>query len=115
VASWGLGLRHGQEPVDLGYHDFFGFGVDAGMACVVDADACDRLSEVSRDLDDLVEPRDDVIGAAKMVAWSSATPDPSGWPLIGPARRADCTNGSASVYQYDDDNGFDQVFSTLGD
>ena len=68
VASWELALRHGQDPLDLGYHEFFGFGVDADIACFVDADPCDRLSEVWRDLDGLVEPRDDVIGARKIVA-----------------------------------------------
>jgi hypothetical protein len=60
---------------NLGYHEFFGFGVDAGIACFVDTDARDRLSEVWRDLDGPVEPRDDVIGAGKIVARSSGWGD----------------------------------------
>jgi hypothetical protein len=64
-----------EVPLDLGYHEFCGLGVDAGMARFVDADACDRLTEVWRDLGGLVEPRDDVIGAGKMVAWSSGWGD----------------------------------------
>lgn len=39
VHSWHLALRPGEEPLTLGDGEFFGFGVDAGMACFVDAAA----------------------------------------------------------------------------
>ncbi|SBT46686.1 DUF4241 domain-containing protein [Micromonospora auratinigra] len=38
VHRWEMALRPGQELLDLGHDEFFGFGVDAGMACFVDAD-----------------------------------------------------------------------------
>lgn len=113
MASRELSLRHGHDPLDLGYHEFFGFGVDAGMACFVDADACDRLSEVRRDLDGLVEPRDDVIGATKMVAWSSGRGDDTYPTWIGRDTRGTVTcfvanmllfpAGVASPKENDDD------------
>ncbi|MDO3702219.1 DUF4241 domain-containing protein [Micromonospora sp. C28SCA-DRY-2] len=38
VRGWEMALRPGQDLLDLGHDEFFGFGVDAGMACFVDAD-----------------------------------------------------------------------------
>ena len=87
AARWELALRDGQDLLDLGYRQFFGFGVDAGMACFTDADACGRLSEAWRALDGLVEPRYRVIGDGDgdgdMVAWSSGWGDGSYPTWIG--------------------------------
>ncbi|MET7398051.1 DUF4241 domain-containing protein [Dactylosporangium sp. NPDC005572] len=72
---WELALRDGQEPLDLGHREFFGFGVDAGMACFVDADSIDRMKDVWRRLDGLVKPRYRTVGSGDMVAWSSGWGD----------------------------------------
>jgi len=37
VVAWELALRAGQDPRLLGDGEFYGFGVDAGMACLVAA------------------------------------------------------------------------------
>lgn len=39
VVSWEPALEPGQDPLLLGDGEFYGFGVDAGLACFVDADA----------------------------------------------------------------------------
>jgi hypothetical protein len=75
AVRWGLALRDGEEPLDLGYREFFGFGVDAGMACFVDAASIDRMKDVWRTLDGLVEPRYRTIGSGDLVAWSSGWGD----------------------------------------
>ncbi|MFC5744534.1 DUF4241 domain-containing protein [Actinomadura rugatobispora] len=46
VASWELALRDGQDPRTLGEGEFFGFGVDAGLGCFVDAAALPSLAEI---------------------------------------------------------------------
>ena len=92
VARWELALRDGQDPLDLDFGEFFGFGVDAGMACFVDAEACEGLAEVWWDLDGLVEPRY-TVGAGEMVAWSS------GW-VTAPTRRGSAATGPGSVACY---------------
>ncbi|GAA2388975.1 DUF4241 domain-containing protein [Dactylosporangium salmoneum] len=75
AVRWALALCDGQEPVDLGYREFFGFGVDAGMACFVDSDSIDRMKDVWRTLGGLVEPHYRTIGSGDMVAWSSGWGD----------------------------------------
>lgn len=75
AVRWELALRDGQDPLDLGHQQFFSFGVDAGMACFVDADSADRLVDVWRTLDGLVEPRYSTTGSGDMVAWSSGWGD----------------------------------------
>ncbi|MGC1209910.1 MAG: DUF4241 domain-containing protein [Micromonospora sp.] len=75
AVRWELALRDGQELLDLGYQEFFGFGVDAGMACFVDADSSDRMKDVWRTLGGLVEPRYRTIASGDMVAWSSGWGD----------------------------------------
>lgn len=75
AARWEMALHAGQDLLDLGHDQFFGIGVDAGMACFVDASACDRLSEVWRDLDGLVDPRHIAVAGGDMVAWSSGWGD----------------------------------------
>ncbi|WP_208544350.1 DUF4241 domain-containing protein [Saccharomonospora piscinae] len=39
VVSWEMALRPGQDPLLLSDERFYGFSVDAGLACFVDADA----------------------------------------------------------------------------
>lgn len=46
VAGWELALRPGQDPRTLGEEQFFGFGVDTGTACFVDAAAIEPLARV---------------------------------------------------------------------
>ncbi|KKJ95439.1 hypothetical protein LQ51_26830 [Micromonospora sp. HK10] len=50
VHGWEMALRPGQDPLDLGHDEFFGFGVDAGMACFVDADEAERRLDTWRTL-----------------------------------------------------------------
>ena len=46
VADWELALRSGQDPRTLGEGEFFGFGVDSGTACFVDAAMIEPLARV---------------------------------------------------------------------
>ncbi|MFG1779794.1 DUF4241 domain-containing protein [Micromonospora sp. NPDC049048] len=75
AVRWELALRNGQDPLDLDYQEFFGFGVDTGMACYVDADSADRVTDLWRTLDGLVEPRYRTTDSGDMVAWSSGWGD----------------------------------------
>ncbi|MGC4861042.1 DUF4241 domain-containing protein [Micromonospora sp. NRRL B-16802] len=75
TVRWELALRDGQEPIDLGHREFFGFGVDAGMACFVDADARERMKDVWLTLDGLIDPRHRTIDSGAMVVWSSGWGD----------------------------------------
>jgi hypothetical protein len=93
---WELALRDGQNTIDLGFGEFFGFGVEAGMACFVDADASDRLKDVWRTFDGLVEPRYLTVEAGAMVAWSSGWGDGSYPTWIGYD-----ANGSVSCFVAD--------------
>jgi Protein of unknown function (DUF4241) len=83
VASWEMALREGQDLLALRYRYFYGFGVDAGMACFVDAQECPRLVDVWQDLDGLVEERFVTVDAGAMVAWSSGWGDGSYPTWIG--------------------------------
>ena len=72
--TWELALRDGQDPLDLGYGEYFGFGVDAGMACFVDEDNRERLTEEWEALD-LRDPRFMSVAGGDMIAWSSGWGD----------------------------------------
>ncbi|MCY1141741.1 DUF4241 domain-containing protein [Actinoplanes sp. Pm04-4] len=71
---WELALRDGQDLLDLGYGEFFGFGVDAGMACFVDEDNRERLTEEWQSLE-LRDPRYFLLSGGDMIAWSSGWGD----------------------------------------
>ncbi|GAB2593154.1 hypothetical protein Aab01nite_36600 [Paractinoplanes abujensis] len=71
---WELALREGQDLLDLGYGEFFGFGVDAGMACFVDDVNHERLAGEWESLE-LRNPRFASVGAGDMIAWSSGWGD----------------------------------------
>jgi len=75
AATWELALRDGQDPMDLGAGEFYGFGVDAGVACFVDADNAERLSDEWEDLPHLLDPRFTTVAGGDMVAWSSGWGD----------------------------------------
>ncbi|MBP2330469.1 hypothetical protein JOF56_010854 [Kibdelosporangium banguiense] len=60
VATWELALREGQDPRQLGNKEFYGFGVDSGQACFLDAAAMPGLDEAGDDLvDDLTDTPED--------------------------------------------------------
>ena len=75
AVRWELALRAGQEPLDLGAGEYFGFGVDAGLACFVDEDNRERLIGAWEGLDDLRRPRFTTVADGEMVAWSSGWGD----------------------------------------
>jgi hypothetical protein len=75
AVRWELALRDGQDPLDLGAGEFFGFGVDAGLACFVDEDNRERLAEAWESLPDLLNPRYTTLDGNEMVAWSSGWGD----------------------------------------
>jgi Protein of unknown function (DUF4241) len=52
--NWELALQPNQDVTTLGDDELFGYGVDAGTGCFMDADAIDKWKV-------LVEQRDDVI------------------------------------------------------
>jgi len=49
VAAWELGVCDGEEAMLLGDGEFYGFGVDAGVACLADAAAAGFLLAVADD------------------------------------------------------------------
>jgi hypothetical protein len=49
VASWELALRPGEDPMMLGDQELFGFAVDAGMACFLDAAVTTAMVRVVTD------------------------------------------------------------------
>jgi len=65
VAAWELALRPSEDPRLLGEAEFYGFGVDSGTACLVDAAAADRLHDnyVRVGLDQGIEVTDPGSGA----------------------------------------------------
>jgi Protein of unknown function (DUF4241) len=67
MVAWELALRAGQDPRLLGEEEFYGFGVDSGLACLVDAGAADRLTYIRADLDGGVEVTDPGSGANAFV------------------------------------------------
>ncbi|WP_144126071.1 DUF4241 domain-containing protein [Catellatospora sichuanensis] len=75
VVTWELALRDGQDPLALGYREYFGFGVDGGTACFTDAASSSRLVAAGRDLGGLVDPRFTVVEDDTMAAWSSGWGD----------------------------------------
>jgi len=68
--TWELALREGQDPLDLGYGEFFGFAVETGRACLVDEDNLARLAGEADDLQLTGQPfRNHADG--DLIAWSS--------------------------------------------
>jgi hypothetical protein len=63
VASWEPALCPGQDPRSLEEKEFFGFGVDSGTGCFVDAAA---LAAIGRLSDDVVESLFPGIGGSRM-------------------------------------------------
>jgi hypothetical protein len=49
VTSWELALLPGQDPAALDEEQFFGFGVDSGTACFLDAAAREHLRPLQQD------------------------------------------------------------------
>lgn len=74
VERWEMALTADQDPVDLGYDEYFGFGVDAGMACFLDADELAGVADAWRYLN-VDFARHAVLQDGRMVAWSSGWGD----------------------------------------
>jgi hypothetical protein len=75
AVRWEMALRDGQDPIDLGPGEFFGFGVDAGLGCYVDAGSVERVKDVWETLDGLGEPPCRSIESGTMIVWSSGWGD----------------------------------------
>jgi hypothetical protein len=75
AVNWEMALRAGEDPFALGFQQFYGIGVDASMACFVDADEQTDMVDEWRSLDGLVDPRFAVAGDGAMIAWSSGWGD----------------------------------------
>lgn len=96
VVSWELGLREAQHEIDLGDGEFYGLGVDTGIASFTDVEAvssvADPAQEVSAALDDWHGTVDD--GA--LVMWHAGYGDGSYPVWVG--RDAD---GAVAVFVAD--------------
>jgi hypothetical protein len=80
VASWRLALRPGQDPVLLNADQFYGFGVDAGTACLVDADALPGLESSMEDAAELFADKvDDMIEVPEPESGANVIAFHSGW------------------------------------
>ncbi len=55
VTSWELALSEGQNALLLGDGEYYGFGVDAGVGCFVDAAACAALAELAEESEEAQE------------------------------------------------------------
>lgn len=113
VVRWEMALREGQDLLDLGDGEFFGFDVDAGMASFMDAANVARLAaaEIWWEMLDDYEKRFGLgpgfgpAGDGDVVAWNSGWGD--GMYPVWIGRAAD---GSVSCLVSDmllniDDNG----------
>src|SRR6266404_267384 len=67
ITGWELALRPGQDPRTLGDGQFFGFDVDSGMACFVDAAAVASLAEIIKAQPDALV-RSDPAAAAEITS-----------------------------------------------
>ena len=72
TVTWELAVRAGQNVLDLGAGEFFGFGVDAGLGCFVDEDNRERLAGEWERLD---FDRFATLPGGDLVAWSSGWGD----------------------------------------
>ncbi|MEV0715452.1 DUF4241 domain-containing protein [Asanoa sp. NPDC050611] len=104
VARWEMALKADQDPFDLDSEEFFGFGVDAGVACFVDASEVAALADAWRELGGLVAPRHAVVGDGRMVAWSSGWGDGSYPTWIGRAADGSVVCFVADMLLFDDDD-----------
>lgn len=78
VASWELALLPGQDPRTLPDQHFFGFGVDAGMACFFDAIAAPAMARHSPTFvlgDDTTGELGDPESGANLIAFHSGWGD----------------------------------------
>lgn len=85
AASWELALLRGQDPRLLGDREYFGFGVDAGTGCFVDASAAGPLGELSEGfvLDGEYTELTDPESGANLIAYHSGWGDGSYPTWIG--------------------------------
>jgi hypothetical protein len=62
VATWELALRPGEDPRLLNEGEYYGFGIDTGIGCFVDAAAAPGIAEVMETQHSLVEIPDGGLG-----------------------------------------------------
>lgn len=103
TSSWELALRDGDDPDELGDGEFFGFGVDAGVACVVDDSARGRLADAWREVCPLGEPQFAAVGADEMIVWSSGWGDGCYPTWIGRDQDGAVTCFIADMLLFDDE------------
>jgi hypothetical protein len=78
VASWELALLPGQDPLFLRDGAFFGFGVDAGMACFFDAIATSAMARQGETFtlgDNITAELSDPESGANLIAFDSGWGD----------------------------------------
>lgn len=49
VVAWEMALQPGQDPATLPLGKFFGYGVDTGMGCFIDADTAEKFTKDDHD------------------------------------------------------------------
>ncbi|MFS8095587.1 DUF4241 domain-containing protein [Lentzea alba] len=79
VVSWELALEPGQDTLLLGDDQFYGFGVDAGMGCFVDAAACGALEEM---ISEAMDENRDLLEAVAETHSTVLTEPTSGTTLV---------------------------------
>jgi hypothetical protein len=86
--TWEMALLPGQDPRLLGNGEFYGFGVDAGMACFYDDAAAEAFDTIMDDSYDLLGPKltgsvSDRESGANLIAYASGWGDGSYPTWIG--------------------------------
>lgn len=58
---WELALLPAHDPSELGDDEFFGYGVDSGTGCFMDASAAERLAERAAEIGDNQDLEDQMV------------------------------------------------------
>jgi hypothetical protein len=90
--SWEMAVLPGQDPRLLGDREFYGFGVDAGMACFYDASTAAAFARLNRDNvlgDAITAPISDLESGTNLITYHSGWGDGSYPTWIGRAADGD--------------------------
>lgn len=71
VVRWELALLPGDDPAELGEGEIYGYGVDSGTGCFMDAEAASLLSAAEDD-ESLFDAIADALDSAYVETWSWA-------------------------------------------